>query len=315
MFQRFILPTLKRLVTLIPVALGVCLLTFLLLHVAPGDPVRLALGDKASAEAIATRRHEWGLDKPLWVQFLDFVVGIFHGDLGDSITLNEPTATAIAQRLPPTLLLMAGGTLIGIVLALPLAILSTKKIGGFFDEFMRVFVALLQGIPSFVLGTFVIILFGLQLKWMPVGGYGTTLMDHLVSIVLPSITIGIGLIPVLFRGFRQAILDSLESDSVAFGKAKGLPDGLLKRDYVIRPAAVDTVNLIGLQLGSLVGGVVIVENVFAIPGMGNLMMSAILSRDFPLVQGVVIVFAALVTVIYLLTDICYTALDPRGSMS
>lgn len=315
MIQRFVVPIGKRLLALIPVALGVCALTFFLLHIAPGDPVRLYLGDKASPEAIASQRHQWGLDKPLLQQFWSFISNLFHGDLGHSITLNEPTTQAIIERLPPTLWLMILGTLLGVIFALPLAVISARHAGGAADETMRVLTALIQGTPSFLLGTVFIIVFGLQLRLLPVGGYGDTWLQHLISLILPSVTVAIGMLPVLFRGFRQAIIDAMRSDAVAFGKAKGLPAKPLLINYIVRPAGVETVSLIGIQLGSLVGGVVIVENVFAVPGMGNLMMSAIMSRDFPLVQGVVIVFAAIVTIVYLLTDICYAVVDPRVSMS
>lgn len=304
-----------RLVTMVPVALGVAFLVFLLMHVAPGDPARVFLGDKATPESIAALRADWGLDRPLIIQFLDFLGGVFRGDLGSSITFGRPTTELVWNRLPATLLLMVMGTLFGVLLSAPLALWVARHPGGALDGTVRVVVAVIQGIPAFLIGTLLIMILGLQLRWFPVGGYGTNLGSQLYSMVLPALTVGLSMLPVLLRGFRASFITSLQGEPFAFGRAKGVATSRLYRDYVVRPAAVSGISLLGIQIGSLVGGVVIVENVFAIPGMGTLLMSGILNRDFPLVQGVTLVLAAMVIIVYLLVDVAYATVDPRVKFS
>ena len=306
---------LTRVLGAIPVALGVCALTFLLLHVAPGDPALLYLGDKASPEALAAIREKWGLDDPLWKQFLAFLVGVAHGNLGFSISLNLPTSELVATRLPASLLLMIMGTAFGIALSLPLAAVAAAHPGGRVDSLVRVLVALVQGVPMVLLGTLLLSVLALQLGLFPVGGYGGSALDHLHSLILPALTVGVGMLPVLVRGFRSAFVDALGSENMAFAQSKGLKGFALMVPYVLRPTGVSAISLIGIQLGSLVGGVVIVENVFAFPGMGNLMLQGILARDFGLVQGVTLVLSLLVVSVFMVTDLLLALVDSRISLS
>lgn len=309
--QRLIHLLVRRMVILVPVALGVCVLSFLLLHLVPGDPARLFLGEKATESAVQSLRHKWGLDEPLITQFGTFFIQLLHGNLGYSQTLHLDVGAAIAGALPVTLSLMVLGTIFGVLLSFPAAYFSARHPNGFIDQLCRGVLALVQGIPQFLLGTLLILWLGLQLHLFPVGGYGDTFSEQISSLILPSLTVGIGMMPVLVRGFRQALLDVRDSDVVTFGIAKGLPSRRVVGTYLIRPASSPMISLLGIQLGSLVGGVMVVENVFAIPGMGKLLMAAIMTRDFPVVRGATLVSAALVVIVFAITDVIYAISDPR----
>ncbi len=311
MIERFLAPLGRRLLALVPVAIGVCALTFFMLHVAPGDPVRSFLGDKASPEAIEALRAQLGFDQPLIVQFGNFVFGLFRGDLGFSVALNQPVGDLVAARLPVSLTLMVTGTLCGVLIALPLALLAARKPGSLADEVIRVIAAVMNGIPAFLIGTALISALALGLGWFPVGGYGEDLPQQAQALVLPSLTLGLSMLPMLTRGFRDAIARARSAEPVSFARSKGLGGRPTLRDYILRPASVPMVSLIGIQLGALVGGVVVIENVFAIPGMGTLMMTGILARDFGLVQGVTVVLAGLTVLIFVINDLAMSWLDPR----
>ena len=302
---------LKRLLYLIPVIIGVVTVSFIVIHLVPGDPVRAYLGEHATPSNIAALRHEWGLDKPLIVQYFHFWIGLFTGDLGTSQYFRAPVSELIGLRLPVTLILMLFATIFAILISVPLAFLSAKKPNGIADTIVRFLNAALQGMPTFWLGTVLVLVFSLNLHWFPSSGYGSSFGEHLYYLVLPSLTVSLFIVPLLIKSLRESIINILPSDYVAFGYAKGLSKGSVERDYVLRNGSISAIGILGIQVGGLAGGALVVENVFAIPGMGSLMMNAIMNRDFPVVQTVTFVFALIVVIVFLLTDLAYACLDPR----
>jgi peptide/nickel transport system permease protein len=305
----------KRLLLLIPVALGVVTAAFLLMHVTPGDPALTYLGNHATPAAVRALRHEWGLDQPLWRQYFSFLGGLFRGDLGTSLYYKTPNTTLIAQRLPLTLLLMVMATIMSVIISVPLGILAAVKKNSIADETIRVFNAVAQGMPAFWLGTMLIIFLALQAGLFPVGGYGDTWPQHIYSLILPAFSVAISIVPVLVKSLRSSMIDALQSEYVAFGTSKGLRRATVLTRYALRNGSISGISVLGINVGYLAGGTLVVENVFALPGMGAAMMQGILNRDFPVVQISALVFAALVVLVYLLTDIVYSLLDPRVRLS
>lgn len=301
----------RRILLLIPVVLGVATLTFILMHMAPGDPARTYLGPRANPAAIAALRHQWGLDQPLWRQYLTFMGGLAIGNLGQSMFFHHSILTLLAIRLPPTLLLMAMATLFSVVISVPLAIWMAVSRGGAVDAGVRAFNSIAQGTPLFFTGAVLIAVFSLHLRWFPVAGYGNSLPQHIFSLVLPALSVALAIVPFLVRGLRGALMDALTSEYVNFAKAKGLNRRSVWINYALKNAAITGISILGIQIGYLAGGTLVVENVFAIPGMGTFLMSGILNRDFPVVQASALIFALLVIFVYLLTDIAYGLCDPR----
>lgn len=301
----------RRLVLLVPVILGTVTLTFLLMHLTPGDPARTYLGEHATPEAIAALRQQWGLDQPLAMQYLHFLRDLATGELGQSMFFHEPIIHLLGTRLPPTLLLMLMSALFSLIIAVPLAAWSAVKDDGLSDTVVRTFTAVFQGTPIFFIATVFILVFSIQLKIFPVAGYGKTPWEHVVSLFLPALTLALGIVPVLMRSLRTALIDALNSEYVNFARAKGLRGRSVWLHYALRNASISGLSILSIQIGYLAGGSLVVENVFAIPGMGTFLMKGILNRDFPVVQASALVFALLVLLVYLITDIAYTLLDPR----
>lgn len=302
----------RRFLLLIPVVLGVVTLTFVLMHMAPGDPARTYLGTgHVTPAALAALRHQWGLDQPLWRQYLNFMGGLAVGNLGQSMFFQHSILPLLAIRLPPTLWLIGMATLFSIMISVPLATWMAVSRSGMVDASVRSFNSIAQGTPLFFTGAVLIAIFSLHFRWFPVAGYGNNLSQHIASLVLPSITIALAIAPFLIRGLRGALVDALNSEYVNFAKAKGLGRKSIWINYALKNAAITGISILGIQIGYLVGGTLVVENVFAIPGMGTFLMSGILNRDFPVVQASALVFALLVISVYLLTDIAYGLFDPR----
>lgn len=305
----------RRLGLLILVVWGVVTATFVLVHATPGDPARTTLGDKASESAVQALRAEWGLDQPLTVQYWHFLTDLISGNLGTSFQYRSPIVSLLADRLPTTLLLMLMAVTFAVVISLPLATWVAVRGRGGADIGVRIFGAVAQGTPAFLTGTLLVIVFGLKLHWFPVGGYGRTTAEHLHSLVLPSLTIALGIVPMLVNSLRASLTDALQSDFVAFGHSKGLKPATVLAAYAIRNGSISGVTILGIQAGVLAGGALVVEKVFAIPGMGSLMLAGILGRDFPVVQATTLVFAGIVVVVYLVTDLSYALLDPRARLA
>lgn len=303
---------LRRLALMIPVGLGVVTLTFIIMQLTPGDPAIAYLGDKATPASVAALRAQWGLDQPLLVQYFDFLGGLLTGDLGESLYFKVPISELLAVRLPPTLILMLIASVLAVLISLPLSAWAATSRSVVAAVVIRVFTATIQGIPTFFLGSLMITFLALRLRWFPVGGYGENVGEHLHSLILPALAIALNMVPLLVRSLVNSIGEALDSEFVDFGRSKGLKNMTVLLHYAMRNGSISGISILGIQIGNLAGGALVVENVFAIPGMGSMLMNGVLNRDFPTVQVCTVVFAVLVVVIYLLTDIAYGWLDPRA---
>ncbi|SFK41727.1 MULTISPECIES: ABC transporter permease [Falsiroseomonas] len=299
----------------------VATVVFLALHMVPGDPAELLLstgGAMPDAYAIAELREKLGLNRPLWEQYLGFLEGLSRGDLGNSLVDDYPVADEILLRLPRTLELILAGTIISVIIALPAGTFAAVRAGGAFDRVASSLAALLQAVPVFVLGTLLILLLAQTLRWMPAGGYVPLAQDpvrHLVLLSLPAIAIAKGLTATVFRMTRASVLDALSRDHVRTARAKGLTPQRVLRRHVVRNALIPVTTVLGLQMGTLLGGTVLVEYVFNWPGLSTPLLRAVEGRDYPMVVGIVLTVSGLFLLINLAMDLLYAALDPRISRS
>ena len=301
----------RRVLLSIPVLLGVVVVTFLLLRLIPGDPARTLLGMHAPTAAVASLRHQLGLDEPIWLQFWHYFYNLAHANLGTSIDYQAPVSSLIPSCLALTGSLVVVATLFAIVITVPLAALAATHQDRASDHAVRLFSLMGLGLPSFWFGIILIVLFAVDLHWFPVGGYGTSFWSHLHSLLLPGLCAAIGIVPVLIRSLRVGMLEVLGADYVATARAKGLRPSRVTFVHVARNALIPTVTLLGINIAYLIGGTVVIERVFALQGLGNLMLTAIDNRDFPVVQGVTLVYALGVIVVILMTDLVTARLDPR----
>lgn len=296
---------------MIPTVVFILVVTFVLIRLLPGDPASAMLGDRALDADVVRINASLGLDKPIVIQFLYFVRRVFSGDLGNSITLKLPVATLIAQRLPVTLMLTGMAALIALALAVPLAFVAALKREQAPDAVIRGAFQVGLSMPVFYIGILLLTLFGAILKWFPVGGYGDTFGERIYHLFLPALTLALSLAAVLMRNLRAAIIGVINAEYVDFARSKGLRSHIILFRHVLRNALISTVTLFGLQIGTLLGGAVITETVFAVPGAGRLMIDSIYGRDYPVLQGLTITLAVLVSLTFLLTDIVQAWLDPR----
>jgi peptide/nickel transport system permease protein len=302
----------RRLLQLLPITLGVTILVFFLIHLVPGDPARTILGNQATEQRVELLRHSWGLDRPLPVQYARFMGRLLHGDLGSSLFYGVGAGRLVLQRLPVTLWLIGFGALLSVLIAVPLAALAATKRDRLTDHVVRAVPLVGLGFPPFWTGIVLLLVFGLHLgRPFPVGGYGNGFAGHLHSMFLPSLTVALGIAPILIRSLRAALLEVLESDYVTTARSKGLPERRVLVRHAMRNAVVSTVSVLGVNIGFLVGGTLVIEQVYAVPGIGQLMINSIFQRDFPVVQAVTLVFSVLVVLVYLLTDVAHALLDPR----
>jgi peptide/nickel transport system permease protein len=300
-----------RLMQLLPVLLGITVASFLLLHLVPGDPARTLLGVRATPREVAVLRHEWGLDKSLPVQYVDYLGRVLRGNLGTSIYYQTSVASLIAHALPITLAMLALGAVFGIAIAVPLALLAATRAGRPADHVIRVVPLFGLGMPPFWVGFVLLILFSLTFHIFPAGGYGTSFGAHVSSLILPALTVAAVTAPILVRSLRTALIEVLDSDFVRAANAKGLSSRRILIRHGLRNTLVPAVSVLAVNLGYLLGGTVVVENVFGLPGVGNLLLTGIFNRDFDVVQSVTLVYAIVVVVINLSADLAYAALDPR----
>jgi peptide/nickel transport system permease protein len=298
---------------MIPTVVFILVVTFVLIRLLPGDPASAMLGDRALDADVVRINASLGLDKPMVIQFFYFVRRVFSGDLGNSITLKLPVATLIAQRLPVTLMLTGMAASIALVLAVPLAFVAALKQEQAPDAVIRGAFQVGLSMPVFYIGILLLTLFGAILKWFPVGGYGDTFGARIYHLFLPALTLALSLAAVLMRNLRAAIIGVINAEYVDFARSKGLRSHIILFRHVLRNALISTVTLFGLQIGTLLGGAVITETVFAVPGAGRLMIDSIYGRDYPVLQGLTITLAVLVSLTFLLTDIVQAWLDPRIS--
>jgi peptide/nickel transport system permease protein len=299
----------------------VATVVFLALHLVPGDPAELLLstgGAMPDAYAIAELREKLGLNRPIWEQYLAFLEGLSRGDLGNSLVDAYPVAEEILLRLPRTLELILAGTILSVLIALPAGTFAAVRAGGAFDRAASWVAALLQAVPVFVLGTLLILLLAQTLRWMPAGGYvplGQDPARHLLLLSLPAIAIAKGLTATVFRMTRASVLDALSRDHVRTARAKGLTPRRVLTRHVVRNALIPVTTVLGLQMGTLLGGTVLVEYVFNWPGLSTPLLRAVEGRDYPMVVGIVLTVSALFLLINLAMDLLYAALDPRISRS
>jgi len=300
-----------RLLQIVPTFLLIMVVVFVLVHLLPGDPTSTMIGDRATDADVARINAQLGLDRPIVVQFGIFVEQFFQGELGDSIVNRTSVLGLIAHRLPATLFLTAFAALLAVFMAVPLAFVAALRHNSGVDGTIRTAFQVGLSTPVFYLGILLLTLFAAHLRWFPVGGYGETFGDKLYHLFLPALTLALSLSAVLMRNLRNSIVDVLEAEYVDFARAKGLKARVVLGKHVLRNAAIPTVTLLGLNIGTLIGGAVITETVFAVPGAGRLMIDSIYGRDYPVIQGLTLAFAIVVSLVFLVTDLVQAALDPR----
>ena len=291
----------------------VALLIFALMHFLPGDPVLMLLGDRASDESIARMRHEMGLDRTMLEQFWEFLWHMATFRFGDSVTMRVPVVSLIKERLPVTIMLTSMAMVLAVLIAAPLAFIAALRQGGWADAVIRVISQVSLSMPVFYIGLVLLITLAAGLRLFPVGGIGDGFFENLYYLFLPSLTLALSLSAILLRNLRESLIDVLHADYVAFATAKGLARRTVLTRHVLRNACISTVTLLGLHVGSLIGGAVITESVFAIPGVGRLMIDSIFSRDYAVVQSLTMVIAILVSLVFLVFDAVLAMLDPRVS--
>jgi len=305
---------LRRVASTVPVMLIVAVVIFAMLRLTPGDPAVVIAGDQATAEQIARIRASLGLDLPIHVQFLTWISQIIRGDLGTSIFTNMPVSTLIGQRLEPTLMLTLTTVIFSVSVAVPLGVWAAWRAGSWTDRLIMMFSVLGFSFPVFVLGYLLIYQFGLTLKWLPTQGYKSPFTDPVGfarTIVMPTITLGMIYIALVTRITRASVLEVLGEDYIRTARAKGQIERIVLFRHALKNAAVPIATIIGIGIALLIGGAVVTETVFNIPGLGRLVVDAILRRDSPIIQGLILVFSFTYIIINMLIDIAYTMLDPR----
>jgi len=305
---------LGRFLQMIPTVIVITVLVFLMVHLIPGDPATIMLGLKATPEKIAALTEHLGLNKPLPVQFAIFVKNLIRGDLGDSLVSRIPVVELIKRRLPLTLFLATYAAVLAVIIAFPLGLLAALKRNTWIDQVIRAVFVTVLSTPAFWIGIILLIFLGIKIPIFPVGGAGRTFTERLYYLFLPALALGLHLAAVLTRNLRDGIIAALSSEHVVFARAKGLRERWVLLKHVLRNAMVPALTIIGIHMSWLVGGSVVVETVFALPGVGWTMVQAIMGRDYPVVQGLTFTFGILVSLVYLITDIAYSFLDPRVSL-
>jgi peptide/nickel transport system permease protein len=324
----------RRLVQLVPVLLGVSLLVFFGMHLIPGDVVTLLLGEKATAAELERLRHQLGLDQPVYIQYLRFVVDAVRGDFGVSIRTRQPVIWEIRQALPVTIELSLAALLFAVVLGIAIGVISARRPHSAVDTGAMVFVLIGVSMPVFWTGILLLLVFGGMLGWLPLGGIldtsltarritGMPVLDGVLQgswpvarsamehLALPAVTLGSALMATIARMARSTMLDVLNLDYVRTARAKGVPEGVVVRRHALWNALLPVVTLVGLHLGLLLSGAVLTETIFALPGLGRLTITSVLARDYPVVQGVVVIGAVIFVVANLVVDVLYAWLDPR----
>ncbi len=309
--MKYLLYVVRRLVTLIPVGFGITLLVFLLLKIVPGDPAVTLLGSHVTDAGVAALHQQLGLDHPLWQQYLTFLGKLLHGDLGESYQYQSSVSSLVLQNLVPTVWLIVTGALFAVIITVPLAVWAASHRNGVGDNTIRTIPLIGLGMPAFWLGIMLVLLLSLRAGAFPASGFGDGFANHVKSIVLPGLTVALALVPILVRSLRASMIDVLQSDYITTARAKGLGGSRVVFGHALRNAAISSVTVLGVNIAYLVGSTLVVEKVFALNGIGYLMINAIFNRDFPIVQGVTLVFAVMVVLVNLLTDMTHAALDPR----
>jgi peptide/nickel transport system permease protein len=324
----------RRFIGAIPVLFGISFLVFLLMHLAPGDPISLLLGDDATPEEVERTRREWGLDKPILIQYAEFVSRAVRGDFGRSLKFNEPVVKLVLERLPATIELALASLFVALLISIPIGVYSAIKHDSIFDHAGMSLALIGVSLPNFWLGIMLIYFLGGQLNLLPVAGridYGIQvqpitrlyLVDSLLTgnlpafwsafkhILMPAVTLGTSLAAIVTRITRSSILEVMRQDYITTARAKGLSERSVIWRHILRNAMITIVTILGLQLGALLNGSVITETVFSYPGIGDLLIQAISLRDYKLAQGLILFFAVMYFMVNLLVDFLYTLVDPR----
>ena len=304
----------RRILATIPVMAVVAIFVFALLYLSPGDPAAIIAGDTATVDDILRIRAKLGLDQPVYIQFGEWVWRLMHGDLGISIFTNLPVAKLIQQRLEPTVALSVATLIVSIAVAIPMGVLAAWKAGSWIDRVVMVFAVLGFSVPVFVLAYILIFVFAIWADLLPVQGYVSItsgFWPFLSHIILPSAALGMIFAALIARITRASMLDVLAQDYIRTAQAKGLANHQVLIGHALKNAAVPIVTIIGIGVALLIGGVVVTETVFAIPGLGRLTVDAILRRDYPIIQGIILVFSGAYVLVTLLVDLSYTLIDPR----
>ena len=296
---------------MIPTLFLVMVIIFLLVRLLPGDPAIAMAGDRASDAELEAIRERLGLNEPMLVQFWLFLTNTLQGDLGRSILMRAPVTQTIFDRLPTTLLLTFFAMMLSLLIAGPLAFVAALRRGRLADTVIRSTFQVGLSTPVFYLGLLLLTFLAAGLHWFPVGGYGDSFVSNLYHLILPAMTVALYTSAIIMRNLRSAVIEVLDAEYVQFARAKGLADRLILGRHVLRNALISTVTLVGLSIGNLMSGTLVTETVFAVPGLGRLMLEAIFARDYPLIQGLTLTFAVLVSLVFLMTDLFQSWLDPR----
>ena len=305
---------LQRLLAIIPVLLVVAIVVFLILRLTPGDPAAVIAGDSATTEQIEQIRAQLGLAKSLPVQFGIWISNVLQGDLGFSYYMNKPVTQLVAQRIEPTLSLAIGTILIAIFVAIPLGTIAAWRMGGWLDRALSMFSVAGFSVPIFVVGYCLIWLFAIKLDWFPVQGYrriAEGFVPWVMQLILPWITLSTIYVALIARVTRASVSEALTEDYIRTARAKGIRESAVLLRHALANAAVPVATMVGIGVALLIGGVVVTETVYAIPGLGSLTVDAVLNRDFPMIQGLVLLFSVAYVLINLLVDVSYLFLDPR----
>ena len=304
----------RRLLYLVPVLIAVSLLTFLIASLLPGDLAYVILGDQATPEKVAALRHDMGLDQPIWWRYLAWLGNVLQGDFGRSFRTGQTVLQAVAERLPVSIELMLLAQLGALAIGIPLAIACAVRSGSAFDRFMTGSAFSMLSVPAFLSAILLIYLFAVELRWLPATGYVPFHEDpagNLRCFVLPALTLALGEWPVLMRVLRSDMIATLQEDYIAMARAKGLKPSRILLVHALKPSSLTLVTVTGINIGRLIGGTVIVESIFALPGIGRLLLGAIFTRDLIILQGVVLCVAVGYVLINFIVDMLYAVLDPR----
>jgi len=304
----------RRVLATIPVILIVALFVFSLLYIAPGDPAAIIAGDQATPDDVERIRASLGLDRPFVIRFVDWLWSVLQGDLGNSIFTNLPVSHMISQRIEPTLSLMVLTLTLSLSFAIPMGVIAAWKHGTLIDRFVMLTAVFGFSTPVFVIGYLLAFVFALKLDWLPVQGFTSIshgLLPFLRNLILPAVALGLVYMALIARITRATMLDVLSQDYVRTAKAKGVGQRGILFLHALKNAAVPIVTIVGIGFAALIGGAVVTESVFAIPGLGRLTVDAILRRDYPVIQGVVLLFSCVYVVVNLIVDLLYTLFDPR----
>jgi peptide/nickel transport system permease protein len=305
---------LQRVVFMLPVALFVSFTTFFLIHLVPGDPARVLLGEEATPQTVAALQHQLGLDQPLPQQFVLWLWQAIHGNLGTSIQLQQPVIQALLQRMPVTVELGVASLLYSLALAIPLGVYSATHRNGWLEWFINISTLVGTAIPNFVLALLLIFLFAVLIRFFPPGGYIPFTDDpasNVRDLLLPMVALGTSTVAVNLRQLRASMVEALEQDYVRTARAKGLSELRVNYTHALRNSLIPLITIVGLQIGQILGGAIVIEVVFLWPGLGKLAVDSIFAKDYPVVQGVVLIAAFSYMLVNLLVDVSYVFLDPR----